>query len=448
MPKETYNIGYSPKDFFYSTDSTEEKNKETLINETLNFNVSPLIEWCNSMIIAGTSVDISAGTPAIPDQTLIEKCNSVLAAGTAAGTAAGISLIPKDNLANVTIFDDRIINIVKQYPSKFIDEFLPGNLKISNKYQNIGVTFNGQFSSEDADGRLSKTNAKADVDFHTGSKLENIGMSGNYKTTTDGTLILNIDEIQTAMPDYPIDDGIIRDPQTGKPATPPVNNPAGKILLIASDINPRCKFQPTCTINHEHYAKCKTQLFSDKNGKTYCKCVCSGPISTDGKEHQHCSPYNVKNPGDPGYDEKIDGGYNDFMGFTGDGNNLTYSSFNNSVSNLKVELNGMFPAIKGDAASMIASYGDADNTNIEIDKNIRATVYDYYLEVYENKRLQKILLSNSSFDSTAMQSMKDANMAYKVKYLELFNIVSGIIMASGYIYIFAKKLPMFNKKIA
>ena len=136
------------------------------------------------------------------------------------------------------------------------------------------------------------------------------------------------------------------------------------------------------------------------------------------------------------------------MGFTGDGNNLTYSSFNNSVSNLKVELNGMFPAIKGDAASMIASYGDADNTNIEIDKNIRATVYDYYLEVYENKRLQKILLSNSSFDSTAMQSMKDANMAYKVKYLELFNIVSGIIMASGYIYIFAKKLPMFNKKIA
>ena len=401
MPKETYNVGYSKNDFFYNNDDVK-------IKETLNFNIPELIQWCNPKR--------APGTPEIPT-------------------------------TETNIFDDRIISIVKNNKQSFINDYLPGNLTISNKYNNVGVKIDGNFLAQDSEGDLSKDNTKAKLALTTGPGLDNIALIGGYETSTDGKLKLKIDEIQTAMPDYVIDTGITGGAnQTGESGSAGKNE-GGKIVLVASDINPRCKFQPSCTINHEHYAKCKTQIFSDKEGKTYCKCVCSGPISTDAKPHQHCSPYNVKSPDDPGYDEKIDGGYNSHMGFSGQGNNLAYSNFKGSIDNMELELNGMFPKITGDAVVMPGNYGNPDK-NTAADKTIRETVYEYYMAVAENKKLQNTLLSNSSFDSTAVQSMKDAHMAYKVKYLELFNIVSGIIMASGYIYLFAKKLPMFNKKIA
>jgi hypothetical protein len=160
---------------------------------------------------------------------------------------------------------------------------------------------------------------------------------------------------------------------------------------------------------------------------------------------EHCSPYDVKNPGEPGFDSTIDGKYNSSMGLTlrGQTLNQSFTQFNAQVQEMKINLNNILPKINGSDISLTANYTDK---NKEYDKNIRTAICDYYLQVATNKLLQEKLLNTSSFDSTAAQAIKDSTLNYRKKYLELFNIVSGIFMASGYIYIYAKTLPFLNKK--
>jgi hypothetical protein len=75
------------------------------------------------------------------------------------------------------------------------------------------------------------------------------------------------------------------------------------------------------------------------------------------------------------------------------------------------------------------------------DKAIRKLIYDYYYELNRNIQLRNVIITNDTLDITASQALLDANVQYKKEYLHLFNIFSGILFASGYIYIMYKSKP-------
>jgi hypothetical protein len=75
------------------------------------------------------------------------------------------------------------------------------------------------------------------------------------------------------------------------------------------------------------------------------------------------------------------------------------------------------------------------------DLTIRTLIYNYYYELNRNIQLRNLIISNDSLDNTAAQKLLDANVQYKKEYLHLFNIFSGILFASGYIYVMYKSKP-------
>jgi hypothetical protein len=65
-------------------------------------------------------------------------------------------------------------------------------------------------------------------------------------------------------------------------------------------------------------------------------------------------------------------------------------------------------------------------------------LYDYYAEIIKNRELQSNLMDNKTFNNTAKLISHDATQSYRKQYLELFNVTTGIFLASAYIYISMK----------
>jgi hypothetical protein len=184
-------------------------------------------------------------------------------------------------------FNNKIIDVVRTHKDQFINEFLQGNINISTAFNSLSSTTSVTgLAYEDGNGELNSKNTSGTLTLNDGNKLKGLYIDGKYSTDSNGNLTINIGKARR----QPID-VIINEPEDqGGEYTQGENTqgrygPGGPEYITATDINPRCKYQPKCTINHAHFKKCKTQLYADNNGGTYCKCICEGPVITNGEPH-------------------------------------------------------------------------------------------------------------------------------------------------------------------
>jgi hypothetical protein len=205
---------------------------------------------------------------------------------------------------------------------------------------------------------------------------------------------------------------------------------ARKTVVSITTRNPRCKFVNNCTENHAHFDSCTTQTFVDKTtGQSYCKCVCTGSIKFNATPHSHCNEINLENTSTNGLDANWVNQYK---------SNTTLTSV---LKNIKMTMNANFlqsSNVSNIDGKMVANYANASDL-IKTDSNIRNLIYDYYMEVIDNKYNQQMLLDNQTLSNTSSLIHKDATTSYKKQYLELFNITAGIFLASTYIYVLLKK---------
>jgi hypothetical protein len=383
MPEQKYSIGYGTNDFFYNKDN---KN----IEATIPFVKGNLIAWVKMK-----------------------------------GSEIGDDI----NEYNVNIFDPKITTIVflEKNKSSFIDEFLPGNIIIDNRFSNFDPTqININVASKGrGEEKTVKISGTMDITPKTGSTIKFDLKDKN--DNSDQIMNYTVNDANQMNPEFDIT-GIIKTNYdingTKYDAIPyDENTTDGKYssLISVTTKNPRCKFTKACTINHEHYDKCQTQIFKDKTGESYCRCVCTGRITKNGDLHQHCSPYNITNDGDKELNNKI----------------TLASLINNIKLNLNADFKNEIDLGRGNPTPAIP-YKNADDLKAN-DQSLREKLYDYYFELDRNIKLREKTISNNSINNTTQQALQDANVKYKKEYLHLFNIFSGILFVSGYIYVLTKK---------
>jgi len=244
----------------------------------------------------------------------------------------------------------------------------------------------------------------------------------NYDVVADGS---EID--YTTNSSYKVNPDITIRTTLNNNAETPYPEPNGSTSYISSNTtNPRCKFQKSCSEKHWHFKSCTTQTFVNTDGTTYCRCVCNGPKTMDNTEHQHCSPFNI------GTNNK-----------NADGT-IDQSAFQASIASLIKKISIVFkknPDIYVAPGGNGMSFPYQNYSFDSDDQAMRTLIYNYYYELNRNITLRNLIITNDSTNSTASQALLDANVQYKKEYLHLFNIFSGILFASGYIYVMYKSKP-------
>ena len=388
MPEETYSIGFGKNDFFYST-----TNLDNLLL-TIPFNkINTLKTWC-----------ISNGA----DKTKIE------------------------GLANDTniIFNPIISDINIANKNDFINNYMPGNISINNNFNSLAL------------------NMMAPA---TPSEQYNAPIRGNIEVTTNNKKIpkmyIDISSGIGSTLDYSTQNGKLNPGITVNAETKNNNamleyNPGGfpventdkttqEITVSANTRNPRCKFVNNCTENHAYYESCKTIIKIDDAG-SYCECVCTGAqkLNPDNKPHSHCNSVDINENG------SNTGGLN--AGWVT--NYLKDTTLMSVINNIKMNLTatvmdtGSAKTINGNLVATYTNSGGLNKTDLEI----RTAIYNYYAEVIKNRNLQADIMDKQTFNNTANLISQDATQNYRKQYLELFNVTTGIFLASAYIYISMK----------
>jgi hypothetical protein len=306
------------------------------------------------------------------------------------------------------VFFKDAVQCVIDNRTNFIHNFLPGNIVLSQ-------TIN-QSVSNITGGNLVVNSNSFDLPpavNHSGYDSYNIYEGSDY---TDGNqyMLLNSNGDSTIYNKKGINK----------------NDGRTRTYITLNTGNPKCLYTANCTEKH-HYNNCHTQIGTNKDGTTYCKCVCNatGFVGDGTTPHTHCTPtefnssttlitdfanrqYNVKNSKGKQGSKSF---YDDYM---------TNSNLLGTIQNIKLNLN-----LNPDTGDKKSTVGFSENTCV--------LIYDYYTEVYRNIDYQNQIQGYES--SPTEQALTDANNLYKHKYLDLFNIFSGILLASSYIYILTRK---------
>lgn len=316
----------------------------------------------------------------------------------------------------INIFDPKISAVVILKKDNFIKNYLPGNIVINQNFSNFSNF--GSFKTELDASTLNDKNITSQL------QSGNITIKSSITNLPETTFDLSVDEdtnLNYKMNGITLGDEITFNGNVNYGQIP-YNEPNGSTSYISVNTsNPRCKYQNNCTITHWHYASCTTQTFVNNDGQSYCKCVCKGPKEKNSNPHSHCSPYNISD--------------------TNDNGNPNPDAIKSSLASL---INKISFSIKKTPYSTTSTGNtlEYEYTNgkdfIDTDENIRTKLYDYYYELNRNILLRSKIISNDSADNTASQALLDANVKYKKEYLHLFNIFSGILFVSGYIYVMYK----------
>jgi hypothetical protein len=383
MPEQTYNIGYGTNDFFY-----DKKNTELL--KTIPFSKESLLIWVNKKLAD-----------------------------------------PNKITSAVDIFDPKITSVVFLPENKddFIDTYLRDNIVVDKQFDPATPNFSNYNPRE---VNLDKPPSGVGSTYNTGIQSGTVTL----ETSNQQAPILNFDLVAegsninyTTNSSYNVNQDISLNTVLNSNAQTPYTEPNGSTSYISvNTANPRCKFQKSCTENHWHYKSCTTQTIVNTDGTTYCRCVCNGPKTLDNTEHQHCSPFNI------GTDIRSTDG------------SIDQTAFQASIASLIEKISIAFKKKQDDYIP------PSGNTNMSFpykqynqftndDLTIRTLIYNYYYELNRNIQLRNLIISNDSLDNTAAQKLLDANVQYKKEYLHLFNIFSGILFASGYIYVMYKSKP-------
>jgi len=372
MPEQTYNIGYGTNDFFYDSNNTE-------LLKTVPFDKGNLVAWAQT------------------------KDNT----------------IPTTAYANINIFDPKITAVVFVNKEDFMNTYLPGNIIVNN------LTNFSNFNARTIDLTLPRNIASYSVNPNLTSGSITIQSSMNIPDTTydlslNGSSLEYQKNILGTLGDDISLNGVF------SKAEMPYPEPNGSTSYISvNTANPRCKFQKSCREKHWHFKSCTTQTYINKDGSSYCKCVCKGPKTLDNKEHQHCSPFNIR-------ETNANGTMNE------DAFKATISALIKKITvSIKQQPDVYMYNANGKWALPYQKFTEFDQD----DKTIRTLLYDYYYQLNRNIQLRNQIISNDSLDTTAKQALLDANVNYKKEYLHLFNIFSGILFVSGYIYVMYKSKP-------
>ena len=376
MPQQTYNVGFGANDFFY-------KKTDPDMTKTIPLNVPNLVTWAKTYdnTISSTTTDI---------------------------------------------FDPKISAVVIANKTAFVDNYLKGNITVDANFSNFDTrTIDLTLPAGAASAGRSYDNSILSGSLTIGSSNSkypeiNFDLSANepniqYKTDAAGNLQADISlNIPVNSSEFPY------------------LEPNGSTSYISvNTANPRCKYQTGCTDFHWHYSSCKKQTITNRDGTTYCKCVCSGPKTLDANPHDHCSPVIIGSS---------------FTDEDGNVNSAEYeSSMASLIKNIKLSLKQDVPQYEftGRAADgRITLDYKAKSDLVNNDVNIRNKLYDYYYELNRNIELQNKLINTNNLDSTTVQALNDSNVRYKKEYLQLFNIFSGILFAGGYIYVMNKPPPI------
>ena len=196
-----------------------------------------------------------------------------------------------------------------------------------------------------------------------------------------------------------------------------VKNPDGGTSTIYGDAEfQRCNVREVCTIKHLHFS-CSTQSVDGD-----CNCVCTGPAVYDNTPHSHCTTFtnDIKDP-----EQAIVQAYKQKSGLANWA--TTYVRNEYKSGSVKIEGNNAFIPYSN-------IYDLSNNSYL-----IRQLIYDYYVEVNKNKKYMEKLSNQINIYSKNKIAAMDSSVIYKTNYVNVFNIISGIFIVSGYIYINAIK---------
>jgi hypothetical protein len=306
---------------------------------------------------------------------------------------------------------------------------MPGNISINNNFNSIGLNMLAPTTSEQYNAPI-----RGNIEVTTNNKIipkMNIDISGS----SGSTLIYSTQNGK-------LNPGIIVDAKIPSGNTNPMveyntgvpvlnlDGTTRDITVSANTRNPRCKFVNNCTENHAHYESCKTIIKVDNAGQSYCECQCSGVLKADSKPHSHCNSVDINENG------SNTGGLN--AGWVT--NYLKDTTLMSVINNIKMNLTA---TVMGTGSSsniggnLVATYSNSGVLN-DKDLEIRTAIYNYYAEVIKNRNLQADIMDKQTFNNTANLISQDATQNYRKQYLELFNVTTGIFLASAYIYISMK----------
>jgi hypothetical protein len=388
MPEQTYSIGFGKDDFFYSTEPEKLKNLlQTIPFTTDKFTTDKLIVWCKSK---GGNISATAGT----------------------------------NNESI-IFNSEISKIILNSANRndFINNYMPGNISINNNFNSVALDLIASKDSPTADSVPIRGNVvitttnnsipKMYLDISSDSRLNYSTQNGKWNQD----ISINAMIPQSTMLEYI--------PQNVESLRNPDGLTYQQVTVSANTRNPRCKFVNNCTVNHGHFSSCRTE--TDMNTGV-CKCVCTGPRVFDGKPHTHCNDINIEDTATNGLDESWVKKY------------MADTTLTSVLTDIKMSLKANF--LNNSAATAINGNLVADYKNpnqlTNTDLKIRETLYNYYAEIIKNRELQTNLMDNKTFNNTAKLISHDATQNYRKQYLELFNVTTGIFLASAYIYISMK----------
>jgi hypothetical protein len=179
-------------------------------------------------------------------------------------------------------------------------------------------------------------------------------------------------------------------------------------------------YRTGCTKNHLHFpgaTGCTIKLSQNKN-----RCECDGTPVLNDESHSHC--FEFKPTSDINSGSALPLGVGNFS-YTNIFENAYYSYYKSQFGTLRSDgTSGSEPSSSPNNPNVV--FGDqvsANNNAIELHK----LVYDYYVEVYNNLNYKK------RFNPTNPNEllMTDTMTKYNYNYLNMFNIISGIIIASG-----------------
>jgi hypothetical protein len=185
--------------------------------------------------------------------------------------------------------------------------------------------------------------------------------------------------------------------------------------LLGTPSYQRVVYQPVCTINHLHFPDgCNVVEVTSSADDSYFKCSCNGTPVFNSEPHSHCQSF-TNSATDP--ETAINLAYSNKGGVN---SRMSYSRTSGSGSE-----------VTGDTFPVnYANKDDLENT----DRLIREAIYLYYCAVNQNIIYKNQLKDNKKIADTANQALMDSTVKYKTQYLNVFNLLSGIMIAGVYIY--------------
>lgn len=179
--------------------------------------------------------------------------------------------------------------------------------------------------------------------------------------------------------------------------------------------NPRCSFNQNCTKNHDYYSgNCKTQTYINKDGTSYCKCICSGKKirNRNGKEHTHCEEIKLGADTTP-----------------------SLSAVQQAANSMKTVTISMTPGFRGPSSSVQSEVIVTPDTK---KAEICELIADYYIALCLNKQKAQQIKQQIGKTLGSNQMREDKHDGYQGQLLRLANVSVGII-GLGAIMIFLSR---------